>query len=202
MKKTAVQYVCQNCGAQTTTWSGKCYTCGEWNTLQEELQVVADQVIKNGTRLKAATVSAVASKDASRRLQTGLSDVDTVLGGGLVAGSVNLIAGEPGIGKSTILLQIAHGLGNTEPVLYVSGEESAHQLGMRAERLGVSAQQLMVATSNSADDIAATIASGQYKLVIIDSIQTMSCAAISSAPGSVSQITNSTHLLTTAAKKN
>ena len=201
MKKSVVRYVCSNCGAESNSWSGKCYACGEWNTLQEELQVAADQVIKNGKSLKAATVTDVASKDLHRRLPTGLSEVDVVLGGGLVAGSVNLIAGEPGIGKSTILLQIAHGVGLKQPVLYVSGEESAHQLGMRAERLHANAKQLMVATSNSADDIAATIAAGTYKLVIIDSIQTMACQAISSAPGSVSQITNSTHLLTAAAKQ-
>lgn len=201
MKKSSVRYVCQNCGAQASTWSGKCYTCGEWNTLQEELQVAADQVIKAGRQLKPAAVKVVAKKDTKARYTTGLKDVDVVLGGGLVAGSVTLIAGEPGIGKSTLLLQIAHGLGLSQPVLYVSGEESAHQLGMRAERLGTSAKDLSVATSNSADDVAATIASGTYKLVIIDSIQTMSCAAISSAPGSVSQITNSTHLLTAAAKQ-
>ncbi len=201
MKKSVVRYVCSNCGAESNSWSGKCYACGEWNTLQEELQVAADQVIKNGKSLKAATVTDVASKDLHKRLATGLSEVDVVLGGGLVAGSVNLIAGEPGIGKSTILLQIAHGVGLKAPVLYVSGEESAHQLGMRAERLHATAKQLMVATSNSADDIAATIAAGTYKLVIIDSIQTMACQAISSAPGSVSQITNSTHLLTAAAKQ-
>jgi DNA repair protein RadA/Sms len=201
MKKSVVKYVCSNCGAEANSWSGKCYACGEWNTLQEELQVAADQVIKQGKSLKAATVTDVASKDLHKRLGTGLSEVDVVLGGGLVAGSVNLIAGEPGIGKSTILLQIAHGVGLQQPVLYVSGEESAHQLGMRAERLKANAKKLMVATSNSADDIAATIAGGQYQLVIIDSIQTMACQAISSAPGSVSQITNSTHLLTAAAKQ-
>jgi DNA repair protein RadA/Sms len=201
MKKSVVRYVCRNCGAEAASYSGKCYSCGEWNTLEEELQVAADQVIKNGQILKPATVTVVARKDLSKRLPTGLEDVDVVLGGGLVAGSVSLIAGEPGIGKSTILLQIAHGVGLNLPVLYVSGEESAHQLGMRAERLSANAKHLSVATSNSADDIAATIASGQYKLVIIDSIQTMSCQAISSAPGSVSQITNSTHLLTSAAKQ-
>jgi DNA repair protein RadA/Sms len=201
MKKSVVRYVCSNCGAEANSYSGKCYSCGEWNTLQEELSVASDQVIKNGQILKPATVSKVARKDLSKRLPTGLSDVDMVLGGGLVAGSVSLIAGEPGIGKSTILLQIAHGVGLDQPVLYVSGEESAHQLGMRAERLHANAKHLSVATSNSADDIAATIAAGGYKLVIIDSIQTMSCQAISSAPGSVSQITNSTHLLTAAAKQ-
>jgi DNA repair protein RadA/Sms len=201
VKKTSVKYVCRNCGAEANSWSGKCYACGEWNTLEEELLVAADQVIKNGVPLKPATVTSVSRKDQARRLGTGLSDVDVVLGGGLVAGSVNLIAGEPGIGKSTILLQIAHGVGQKHKVMYVSGEESAHQLGMRAERLQANAKQLVVATSNSADDIAATIAGGDYPLVIVDSIQTMSCQAISSAPGSVSQITNSTHLLTAAAKQ-
>ncbi|MEI7682837.1 MAG: DNA repair protein RadA [Candidatus Saccharibacteria bacterium] len=201
MKKSVVRYVCRNCGAESNSYSGKCYSCGEWNTLEEELQVAAEQVIKNGQILKPATVTKVARKDLSKRLPTGLRDVDMVLGGGLVAGSVCLIAGEPGIGKSTILLQIAHGVGLALQVLYVSGEESAHQLGMRAERLNANAKHLSVATSNSADDIAATIASGVYSLVIIDSIQTMSCQAISSAPGSVSQITNSTHLLTAAAKQ-
>lgn len=201
MKKAAVRYVCQNCGASAATWSGKCYSCGEWNTLQEEMSVEAAQIANNGKQLKAAKVGGVARKDQAKRLVTGMTDVDVVLGGGFVAGSVNLIAGEPGIGKSTIILQIAQALAQKQPILYVSGEESAHQVGMRAERLGANAKQLMIATSNSADDIAATIAEGAYKLVVVDSIQTITCGAVSSAPGSVSQITNSTHLLTTAAKQ-
>ncbi len=123
-----------------------------------------------------------------------------MLGGGVVAGSVNLIAGQPGIGKSTLLLQLAHTLAKNYKVLYVSGEESAHQIGLRAERLGASTNQLQLATSTVADDIASTIASGDYELVIVDSIQTISCTAVASAAGSVSQITNSTHMLTAAAK--
>jgi DNA repair protein RadA/Sms len=123
------------------------------------------------------------------------------LGGGLVAGSVNLIAGQPGIGKSTLLLQLAYAVAAKSPVLYVSGEESAHQIGLRAERLGTLRSEMQLATSNSADDIAATITGGQFKLVIVDSIQTVSCAAISSAAGTVSQITNATQLLTLAAKQ-
>lgn len=201
MKKTPVRYVCSNCGAQSATWEGKCHVCGEWNTMQEELQVEAAQIVKGGRQLQPSKVNVVAKKDQSQRLQTGITDVDTVLGGGFVAGSVNLVAGEPGIGKSTILLQIANALAAKVPVLYVSGEESAHQVGLRAERLGAKSKELLIATSNSADDIAATIADGAYKLVIVDSIQTVSCDAISSAPGSVSQITNSTHLLTAAAKR-
>lgn len=129
-----------------------------------------------------------------------MAEVDTVLGGGIVAGSVNLIAGQPGIGKSTLLLQLAYLLAAKYKVLYVSGEESAHQIGLRAQRLGADAKKLQLATSTVADDIAATIASGEYQLVIVDSIQTISCSDISSAPGSVSQITNSTNMLTTAAK--
>lgn len=130
-----------------------------------------------------------------------MAEVDDVFGGGIVAGSVNLIAGQPGIGKSTLLLQLAYAIASRVPVLYISGEESAHQIGLRAERLGAQRPELQIATSNSADDIAATIANGTYKLVIIDSIQTIGCSAIASAAGSVSQITNSTQLVTLAAKQ-
>jgi DNA repair protein RadA/Sms len=135
------------------------------------------------------------------RLASGIAEVDTVFGGGIVAGSINLMAGQPGIGKSTLLLQLAYAVAATQPVLYVSAEESAHQIGLRAERLGTLRPELKLATSTSADDIAATIAAGTYKLVIVDSIQTVGCGAINSAAGSVSQITNSTRLLTLAAKQ-
>lgn len=153
-----------------------------------------------GKRLKTQTIKDSLNKDLPR-LVSDLSEVDTVLGGGLVAGSVNLIAGQPGIGKSTLLLQLAHLLGKKYPVLYASGEESAHQIGLRAQRLTANAKFLQLATSTSSDDIAATIASGDFKLVIVDSIQTISCAGVSTAAGSVSQITNSAHLLTMAAKQ-
>jgi DNA repair protein RadA/Sms len=199
-KKDSIQYVCSNCGATSSTWSGKCYSCGEWNTLEETLTagaVVAAQA--KGRKLKAQTITASLATDMPR-LKTGMEEVDTVLGGGVVAGSVNLIAGQPGIGKSTLLLQLAHTLAKNYKVLYVSGEESAHQIGLRAERLGASTNKLQLATSTVADDIASTIASGDYELVIVDSIQTISCSAVASAAGSVSQITNSTHMLTAAAK--
>ncbi len=201
MAKKNVQYVCSSCGAVSSSWSGKCYSCGEWNTLQEELDVTSESIAKSGHRLSYNNVSGVAKRDTAKRIVTKMSDIDLVLGGGFVAGSVNLIAGEPGIGKSTLLLQVASALAVDQPILYVSGEESSHQVGLRAERLKAKAKNLSIATSNSADDIAATIAEGGFSLVIVDSIQTVSCQAISSAPGSVSQITNSTHLLTTAAKQ-
>jgi DNA repair protein RadA/Sms len=156
--------------------------------------------VAGGRVLQSQTVAKSVAADQPR-LKTGMSEVDDVFGGGIVAGSVNLIAGQPGIGKSTLLLQLAYAVAAKLPVLYVSGEESTHQIGLRAERLGTLRSDLQLATSTSADDIAATIAGGGYKLVIIDSIQTVSCGAIASAAGTVSQITNSTRLLTLAAKQ-
>lgn len=200
-KKPASQYVCSQCGAMATSWSGRCAQCGEWNTLQQQLPAAAIAgSVSRGQALVTQSVSTSVAKDTPR-LRTAMSEVDDVLGGGFVAGSVNLLAGQPGIGKSTLLLQLAYAVAQQVPVLYVSGEESAHQVGLRAKRLGVSRKSLQLATSSSADDTAATIASGQYKLVIVDSIQTMTCSAISSAAGTVSQITNSTQLLTHAAKQ-
>lgn len=154
----------------------------------------------NGHILTPASVDSLAAKD-QKRLVTGMEDVDSVLGGGIVAGSVNLIAGQPGIGKSTIMLQLANEIAKQHKVLYVSGEESGHQIGLRAQRLGVDAIELQLATTTSADDIAATVATRQYELVVVDSIQTVGVAAISSAVGSVSQITNSTQLILNAAKQ-
>lgn len=200
-KKPAIKYVCSNCGAMAASYSGKCSQCGEWNTLQEQLTDTAiTTAVKGGRVLVPQSVTASVAKDRPR-LTTEVKEIDQVFGGGIVAGSVNLIAGQPGIGKSTLLLQLAYAVADTLPVLYVSGEESAHQIGLRAERLGTLRSDLQLATSTSADDIAATIANGDYQLVIIDSIQTVSCDAIASAAGTVSQITNATRLLTLAAKQ-
>jgi DNA repair protein RadA/Sms len=153
-----------------------------------------------GTALKPQAVGQSATAQEAR-MRTGIKDVDMVLGGGIVAGSVNLIAGQPGIGKSTLLLQLASLVAQDHRVLYVSGEESEHQVGMRAQRLGVAgAEHLQLATTNVAEDVAATVADGQYDFVVVDSIQTMTVAAVAAAPGSVSQITNSTAVLVAAAK--
>lgn len=200
-KKSRVQFVCSNCGAIASSWSGKCAACGEWNTLVEQLDVSTATVRTSGKTIKTATVKDVAKSDSAKRFTTHMGDVDDVLGGGIVAGSVILIAGQPGIGKSTLLLQLAQSVSNDQKVLYVSGEESAHQIGMRAERLGAVSDTLQLATTNSANDIAATIAHTHYDLVIVDSIQTVGCNEISSPAGSVSQITNSTQLITVAAKQ-
>ena len=199
-KRTQTQYVCTNCGAVSAAWSGRCFNCGEWNTLVEETPLDAPAAQKSGHTLHAQTLSESTSKDY-KRLTTSIQEVDTVLGGGLVAGSVTLIAGQPGIGKSTLLMQLASKLASSQPVLYVSGEESAHQVGSRAERLGATAKSLQIATSTSANDIAATIGKGEYKVVIVDSIQMIAVNEVSSNAGTVSQITASTQLLTEAAKQ-
>ncbi len=200
-KKSVVNFVCSNCGAVSASWSGRCFQCGEWNTLQEQVDASAVTISAGGKSLQAQSVAKLAKTDMLKRLMTHVSEVDTVLGGGFVAGSVTLIAGQPGIGKSTLLLQLANAVAKDSAVLYISGEESAHQIGLRAERLGARQPKLKLATSGSADDIAATIGSGEYKLVIVDSIQTVTAGAVGSAAGTISQITNSAHILNAAAKQ-
>ena len=200
-KKQAVRFICTNCGANYPAWVGRCSTCGEWNTLQEETRTAqTGSSLRGGHVLDVQSVDASASKD-QQRLVSGIDDVDLVLGGGIVGGSVILLAGQPGIGKSTILLQLAYALAKTAPILYISGEESAHQVGLRAKRLGVHHQDLQLATSNSADDIVATITKGAYKLVIVDSIQAVAVDSVPTAPGTVSQITNSAQAIMQAAKQ-
>lgn len=201
------QFVCQQCAATYGKWAGRCENCGEWNTLveQEPASTAQSSVAKAGTSGKKLNVqpikAAKADSKTSKRISTGVSDLDIVLGGGIVQGSVTLLAGQPGIGKSTILLQIAAAIAKGQSVLYVSGEESAHQVALRASRLGAdNSEQLDFASSTSANDVAATIQDGSYALVIVDSIQTMSLDEMTSAPGTVSQITNSSNVLIRAAK--
>ena len=196
-----MKYVCSSCGASSGTWSGRCNACGEWNTLQEQIVFTAGSIASGGNVLSSQNVSEVSKHDSAKRLLTGIDEVDNVLGGGFVAGSVTLIAGQPGIGKSTLLLQLADAVAKKHSVLYISGEESAHQVGLRAQRLGVKSTNLQLSMSTVADDIASTIAEGKYDLIIVDSIQAISANAISSAAGTVSQITNSTQLLIVAAKQ-
>jgi len=144
----------------------------------------------------------ISAEETIQRMSTGFEDLDTVLGGGILPGGVLLLAGQPGIGKSTLLLQVAAKIAETQPVLYASGEESASQVKLRATRLGaVASDDLQFVSSTSADDITATIRSGAYKVVIIDSIQTLSLDEITSAPGTVSQITNSSNVIIRAAKE-
>lgn len=201
-KKPTTQFICQQCDASYSKWAGKCVECGAWNSLVEQAAQSGTNVVSTskGKVLKALSIVDVTPSSAKGRISTGMPDVDQVLGGGIVPASVVLIAGQPGIGKSTVLMQIAHEVSKDRKVLYVSGEESAGQVKVRADRLGAEHADLHLVASTSADDIAATIAKGEYGLVIVDSIQTLSMNDISSAPGSVSQITNSSNLLTQAAK--
>lgn len=200
-KREATVYICSNCGEASNTWSGRCYSCGEWNTLQEKLSETGiKSAIKKGQVISPESVNA-ALKANTKRYTTGIKEFDDTLGGGVVPGSVSLIAGQPGIGKSTLMLQIAYDLAKSHSVLYISGEESLHQIATRATRLGVNISNLKLANSYSADDIASTIAEAQYDLVIVDSIQTLSCKDVSSAPGSVSQVNNSAQIITAAAKQ-
>ena len=203
MAKQSVKFVCSNCGAQSSSWAGRCNQCGEWNTLVEEVQLVSPggNGVKPTGRILPSQDVLTSTKRSEKRIPTTIADVDAVLGGGLVHGGVVLIAGQPGIGKSTLLMQIANHIAKDRPVLYVSGEESEHQVAMRAARLSATASRLQIANSNQADDAAATIASKEFELVVVDSIQTMNAAGVSSASGSVSQITNSTNILLQAAKR-
>lgn len=206
MAKARSNFVCQNCGASYPKWTGKCENCGEWNTLVEQIVETkgASAVARSHSRgkiLKPQSMRSIAAEDSVKRLPTGIADLDSVLGGGILPAGVMLLAGQPGIGKSTLLMQVAAHVAEQSSVLYVSGEESASQVKLRATRLGAtSGDDLQFVASTSADDIAVTIRSGQYKLVIIDSIQTLSLEEIASAPGTVSQITNSSNVIIRAAK--
>ncbi|MFC2369685.1 MAG: DNA repair protein RadA [Candidatus Saccharimonas sp.] len=206
MAKARSNFVCQNCGTSYPKWTGKCENCGEWNTLVEQIVETkgTSAVARSHSRgkiLKPQSMRSIAAEDSVKRLPTGISDLDAVLGGGILPAGVMLLAGQPGIGKSTLLMQVAAYVAEQSSVLYVSGEESASQVKLRATRLGAtSGDDLQFVASTSADDIAATIRSGQYKLVIIDSIQTLSLEEIASAPGTVSQITNSSNVIIRAAK--
>jgi DNA repair protein RadA/Sms len=198
-KRLAVKFICSNCGATYNKWQGRCSVCGQWNTLTEQVDVSTATAGSSGQKLQTGRIKEALGAKAAR-LSSGIPELDEVLGGGFVAGSVNLVAGQPGIGKSTLLLQLAHNASKRNKVLYISGEESAQQIALRAERLKVVDDSLQLAVSTIANDIAATISSGGYNLVVVDSIQAVAINEVASAAGNVSQITNSAQLLSAAAK--
>ena len=204
MVKTKTKFVCQQCGSSFPKWSGKCENCGSWNSLLESIvEETGKSVVarSKGKSLNAERIKKIKIDTVKNRISTGVSDLDIVLGGGLMPGGVVLVAGQPGIGKSTLLMQLSATIAKDNEVLYISGEESASQVKLRAERLGAkNDEKLDLISTTNADDVAATVASGKYKLVIVDSMQTMSMSEVASAPGTVSQITNSANIIIRAAK--
>ncbi len=200
MAKLVTKYVCQNCAAVYARWMGKCEQCGQWNSLVEEVSARPAAGSKSTAAAKPEHLASIETS-ATPRVPSGISEVDQVLGGGVVPGSVMLLSGDPGIGKSTLVLQIAAQVAATSPVLYVSGEESAAQVKMRADRLGVEPGQMDLLSETDIDAIAATIEQGRYQFVVIDSIQTMATGALTGSPGTVGQITASAQILQSIAKR-
>ena len=207
--KSKTSFVCQQCGVSYAKWVGQCANCKAWNSLVEQVidngasgggKSALEKGRASGKKLDFVKLSSVVPSDAKARLLTEFEDLNTVLGGGILMGSVSLLAGQPGIGKSTILMQICAEVAKKHNVLYVSGEESAGQVKLRALRLGAAGDRLSFAASTSSNDIAKTIETGEFDLVIVDSIQTLAMDEISSAPGTVSQVTNSGNLIIRAAK--
>ena len=203
MAKQSSHFVCQSCGAVAGKWAGKCEACNAWNSLVEESAVVAPKGMKPG-KSKGLEIASLADTVAPHaRETTGIAELDRVLGGGLVEGSAILLGGDPGIGKSTLLLQAASILATGgRDVLYISGEESLAQIQLRSQRLGLTASPLTLATATSVRDILSSIDNPNAPdVVVIDSIQTMFVDSLDSAPGTVAQVRASTHELIRAAKK-
>jgi DNA repair protein RadA/Sms len=201
-KKPTTYYTCTACGTRHAKWSGRCNGCGEWNTLSEQFDAAAAIGVSRqlGNQLTGQSLATIKQSDHTPRVKTGISEVDLVFGGGVVPASVTLLAGEPGIGKSTLLLQIASAIARQQSVLYVTAEESLQQVYLRSTRLQVAAKQLQIVASTSTDDIVATMQGSDYGLIIVDSIQTVTTSLSSSSAGSTSQISNSAQLLIKAAK--
>lgn len=188
MPKNKTVYICRECGAEYSKWNGKCTSCGAWNTLEETMPVTVGtgKAAPVGT-FKYSRISEI-SYDDETRYDTGISELDRVLGGGLVKGSLVLIGGDPGIGKSTLLLQICGFMGKDHTILYVSGEESERQIKLRAERLGVACENLFLASNNNCESIIRAVCENKPEIVIIDSIQTITSSALTSTAGSIVQV--------------
>lgn len=205
-KASKIQFVCQSCGAVSSRWSGKCGACNEWNTIVEE---AGSNVAPPGSGLSKASKGVVVSlegltgsAEVEPRFSTGIGELDRVTGGGIVPGSVHLISGEPGIGKSTLLLQLAASIASSgRRAIYFSGEEAAAQVRLRAHRLGLADAPVALASETSLTNILATLGNErQVDLVVVDSIQTLWTDALEAAPGTVSQVRAATQSLVRYAK--
>lgn len=205
MAKNKTVFICSECGYESAKWFGKCPACGEWDTLNEE-QIIVES--NKGSRNRLSHNSGIALKleqiDSSLELRydTGIGELNRVLGGGLVKGSLVLLCGDPGIGKSTILLQLCQYISAGFSLLYVSGEESAYQIKMRAKRLGVANDKLAVMCETDAEIICEYIKNEKPDIVMIDSVQTMNISEVSSSAGSVTQVRECTNLFMRTAKNN
>ena len=204
MAKNKTVYICSACGYESSKWSGRCPDCGQWNTLEETLPPAAGAVsVSSSVRDVSDNIFEITDIDASgteTRWSTGSDELDRVLGGGVVKGSLILLGGEPGIGKSTLLLQICQTLGDDHTILYVSGEESLRQIKLRAERLGVDSGNLYLLSETDCEAVCKVIAKEKPEIAIIDSIQTMNISALSSASGSVTQVRECSNMLMKTAK--
>ena len=207
MAKLKTVYICRQCGYESSKWNGKCPSCGEWNTLEEDvIEVMPQKSGKASMSVKPVDISskivtlAGIAVDEDVRYSTGVNELNRVLGGGLVKGSLVLLGGEPGIGKSTMLLQICKYLGEKYTILYISGEESVRQIKIRANRLGVDTENLSLLSTNDARAAADTISVHKPDIAIVDSIQTMSLSEINSSSGSITQVRECTNLFMRTAK--
>lgn len=194
-EKTKTVYVCSSCGETSPRWLGRCPSCGEWNTMTEDIvretksrSSFAPAASSGGVRITASRLKDISTTEEKSRIVTGISELDRVLGGGIVLGSVVLLGGEPGAGKSTLLLQLCGAISQKVDVLYITGEESTRQIKLRAVRLNVDEENIMLAAETDIGAICDLIERTKPGLVVIDSIQTMNCAEISSSTGSVSQV--------------
>ncbi len=203
MAKSKSAYICSECGYESPKWYGKCPGCGEWNTMNEELVTPVSKSVETKVRTSSTYSTPLKLHEITTadefRYKTGIGELDNVLGGGIVKGSLVLIGGDPGIGKSTILLQVCKNLGGKISVLYVSGEESRRQIKLRADRLGVE-NEMLVMTETDIEIITEQIKTIKPELVIIDSIQTMNLSSLNSSPGSVTQVRECTNVLMRTAK--
>lgn len=201
-------YICNECGYESPKWNGKCPNCNGWNTFEEAVTEVKTPAARAQTASRSATdlsdkIVKIGSVDSSYdevRYSTGIGELDRVLGGGLVKGSLVLLGGEPGIGKSTLLLQICEYLGKENTILYISGEESVRQIKLRADRLGVMSDNLYILAQTNAEMICDVITKEKPDIVIIDSIQTMFIQGVSSSHGSITQVRECTNLFMRTAK--
>ncbi len=202
-KAKSTAFFCQNCGYESAKWQGQCPACHEWNTFTEEpvAKITGSAAVKKAAaEIRPVRLSEIQT-DESQRISSGMEELDRVLGGGIVAGSLMLVGGDPGIGKSTLLLQVCHNLtGTGHKVLYVSGEESAQQIKLRAKRIGDFKDDLMLLCETNLELVRSVIEKTKPEIVVIDSIQTMYHETVSAAPGSVSQVREATNILMQIAK--